>query len=123
MRSLVPFELLTAIIYGYLGSSLPWSTAASVIEALHFGVVVVACLALAVGAWRRAGWVPKAAVVLTAWVGIPTLAMVAGAVHIMRGLVSPALPLAFGLTVCAAVCQLTALIIALRHLEVRSAAV
>ena len=93
------------------------------IGAVHFGIVVIACVVIAVAAWRGSRWVPKIALVLVAWVGIPSLAMVAGAMQIMHGLVSPAVPLAFTLSCLAAVCQLMALIIALRHLEIRSAAV
>ena len=66
MRVLTPLELLTAILYGYLGTALPWNSTFSIVQGLHFVVVCLAGIAIGVGAWQRARWVPKAAVFLAA---------------------------------------------------------
>src|SRR5689334_9240154 len=123
MRALIPFELLTALLAGYLALSLPRGAGFYVFQGLHFATVVVAGLAIASGAWRRGRWVPKAAVLLAAWAGIPTFQGVAAVVGVIRRNPDPAVGVSFGMVLWATVCQLVALLIALRTLEIRDAAV
>ena len=121
MRVLTPLELLTAILYGYLGTALPWNSPFSIVQGLHFVVVCLAGIAIGVGAWQRARWVPKAAVFLAAWVGIPTFASVAGIIRVVTQHASPAVGLSFGMVLLGAICQLLALILAMQGLEERKA--
>lgn len=122
MRAITPLELLTSIVYGYLGLALPWNSLFSVTQGLHFATVFLAALTIGIAAWRRARWVPKATLVLAAWVGIPTFATAAGVVRVLRTAAGSPVKLSFGMVVLAACCQLGALVIALRHLAFREPA-
>ncbi len=123
MRALVPCEALTALVYAYLGLSLSWTNTVSVVRGLHFVVVVVAAICIAWGAWRLARRTAKAAIVLAALVGIPNFTTLASIVQLVTRAAGPAVALSFGLVIVAALCQLAALVLALRRLTFSEAAV
>lgn len=117
MRTLIPAEIGSALLYGYLGLSIPWNSAFSITQGLYFGTAVLTAVFLAAGAWRRARWVPKVAVLLAAWCGIPTFATLAG---VIRGWhQGPAVVLSFTVVVATTCCQLIALLVALSCLRLR----
>ncbi|HYK09200.1 MAG TPA: hypothetical protein VEV39_00185 [Gemmatimonadales bacterium] len=122
-RVLTPLEILTSVLYGYLGLALPWNSTFGVVQGLHFATVFVAGIVIGVGAWVRARWVPKAALILAAWVGIPTFASAAGVVRVITEAASPAVGLSFGMVLLGACCQLAVLVIVVRALEIPDAAV
>jgi hypothetical protein len=46
LRTLIPAEVGSALMYGYLGASLPWNSAFAVTQGLYFvAVVIVATVA------------------------------------------------------------------------------
>lgn len=121
MRTLVPLEIVTALVYGYLGLSLSWTNAVSIVRGLHFAIVVIAAIVISWGAWRRAQWTPKLAIGLAAFAGIPNLTTLAALLQlILRA--GPAVRLSFTLVLVAALCQLTILLACLRRLRLDAAA-
>src|SRR2546429_8757739 len=71
MRTLIAVESLTAVMYTYLGLSLSWRDADSILRGLHFLLIVAAALVVIWGAVRRAKWVPKLGIAFAALAGIP----------------------------------------------------
>ena len=117
MRALVPLEVITALVYGYLGLSLSWTNSFSIVRGLHFIIVVAGALGIAWGAWRSTRWTPKLAIVFAALVGIPNFTTVAAVLRLIDRAAGPAVTASFGLVVLAALSQLVALVIALRRLR------
>lgn len=117
MRTLIPAEVGSALLYGYLGFSIPWSSAFSVMQGLYFATAVIAAVVIAAGAWRRARWVPKSAILLAAWCGIPTFATLAGFIRGWHQ--GSAVILSFTIVVATTFCQLIALLVALACLRLR----
>ena len=108
-------------VRAYLGLSLSWRDADSILRGLHFLLIVAAALAVIWGTFRRATWAPKLAIALAALAGIPNF-MFLGAlieVYVRAGLSS--LLLWSWITV-ANLAQLVALVIALRRVRVGDAA-
>jgi len=118
-------ESLTALIYLYLGLTLPWSswqTLTGTLRELHFIVVIAGAIAMAWGTARRRTWATKGVVALAAYAGLPNLASIGG---LFRSLgadaAAPAL-LSLALVVIAMIAQLVAFILALRQLQGTQAA-
>jgi len=118
-------ESLTALIYLYLGLSLPWSswqTFTGTLRELHFIVVIAAAIATAWGTARRRAWATKGAVALAAYAGLPNLASI-GNLFQSLGTHAPApIVLSLALVLIATVAQLLAFVLALRQLQGRQAA-
>src|SRR5690348_16812256 len=114
MRTLVPLEVLTALVYAYLGLSLPWTNSVAIVRGLQFVIVVAGALVIGWGAWRGVRWTPKLAIALAAFAGIPNFTILAALVQLTLRAAGPAVTLSFGLVLLAAICQLAALLIALR---------
>ncbi len=118
-------ECLTALIYLYLGLSLPWSswhTLAGTLRELHFILVIAAAIATAWGIARRRTWAPKGAVALAAYVGLPNLAAIGGFLQSIGADAQPALVLSLSFVLIATLAQLVAFTLALRQLRPEPAA-
>ena len=118
-------ESLTALIYLYLGLSLPWSswqTLTGTLRELHFIAVFAAAIATAWGTARRRTWATKGAVALAAYAGLPNLASIGSFLQALG--TDPPAPALLSLTlvVIVTVAQLLALVLALRQLQARQAA-
>ncbi len=121
MRTLVVVEALTALTYGYLGLSLGWRDVDSILRGLHFALIVGAALVVIWGSLRHAPWVPKLAIALAAFAGIPNFMSLGALVQVYSGAGLAALLMWSWITV-ANVAQLMALVIALRHVRSTEAA-
>jgi hypothetical protein len=123
MRLLVALELVTSGLSAYL-TFLAWRAPAhSSLRIIQFAVALAGGIVLAAAAWRRERWVPKAALILAAWVGIPNLVSVSAFSRIIAGSTPNAVGVPVGLLALVAVCQLAAFVIAICLLEFRDAAV
>ncbi len=121
MRTLIAVESLTAVMYTYLGLSLSWRDADSILRGLHFLLIVAAALTVIWGTLRRATWAPKLAIALAALAGIPNFMFLGALVDIYVRAGLSALLLWSWITV-ANLAQLVALVIALRQVRVSDAA-
>ena len=118
-------EVLTAVLYLYLGLALPgfsWHTIGGTLRALHFIGVIVAAALTVVALVRRRPWAAKAVVVLAAYVGLPNLAVIGGILQSIPAHAPPAVVLSWSFVLGATVAQLVAFLLALRQLRVGQAA-
>ena len=99
-----------------------WHHLPTAIQSIHFLIVAFAAATVAWGTFRERPWVPKASLVLAAYIGLPNLGLLTA---YMMGLhladtVAEALPI--WLWVVTGVCQLCVLVLALRRMESRAPA-
>ncbi len=118
-------ECSTALLYLYLGLSLPWSswhTFAGTLRELHFIIVIAAAVATAWGVARRRRWAVKGAIALAAYAGLPNLPGIASIIQSIQGSTQPAVVMSWLFVLGATIAQLAAFILALRQLQVGQAA-
>ena len=118
-------ESLTALLYLYLGLSLPWSswhTLVGTLRELHFVLVITAAAATAWGVARHRLWATKAAVVVAAYTGLPNLAAIGSFVQSLQGVTQPPVMLSLLFVLIATLVQLVAFVLALRQLHREQAA-
>ena len=123
--AIILLECLTALLYLYLGLSLPWSSwqsLAGTLRELHFIIVVAAAVTTAWGVARHRQWATKGAIALAAYVGLPNLAVLGGVVQSIRASTQPPVLMSIVFVLGATVAQLAAFVLALRQLQERQAA-
>jgi hypothetical protein len=118
-------EAVTALIYLYLGLSLPlssWTTLPGVLRELHFITVIVGAIVVAWATARCHPWSAKVALVLAAYTNLPNLAAIAGFVAAIPENAQPAAVLSLSLVFLTMLLQLTVFVLVFRQLRWTEAA-
>ncbi len=123
MRSVIPAQLVSALIGAYLGAHLPWNSVSSILQGGQLVGIVAAAIWISIGVWRHAMWAPKATVILASLSGVTNLSTFAGMFRVAGSNPGPAVVLSFALVVLLGLCQLWALFRGLQRLEYRPATV